>query len=211
MAVFLYTNELFAKKKRWNTVRKLYCISDIIAGKACASFIPYFIALGKGPQARHSSASACPCASFCSCLLPKCCSAFFPGVLFPPPFPYRSNALQPSNCPGPLVLTLQNKWAFKTSLPGLQFASQGPGIAGKQRAVFAKRILKQLSFTSAVQECWARQNNEPSVHSSLLPLSVSSGLKSELPKNGRVPLHLRPPCLHPEKNSFLAYFFSFCS
>lgn len=170
-----------------------------------------FHGFGKGPQARHWSASAPPCASFCSRLFPKCCCAFFPGILFSPPFPYRSNALLPSNCPGPLGLTLQNKWVFKTSPSGLQFASQGPRIAGKQRTLFAKRILKQLPFTSAVQECWARQNNEPSVHSSLLPLSVSSGLKSELPKNGRVPLHLRPPCLHPEKNSFLAYFFSFCS
>lgn len=47
------------------------------------------------------------------------------------------------------------------------------------------------------------------MHSSLLPLSVSSGLKSELPKNGRVPLHLRPPCLHPEKNQFSGLFFFF--
>lgn len=67
--------------------------------------------------------------------------------------PLQKQCLATQQLPGPLGLTLQNKWAFKTSPSGLQFASQGPGIAGKQRALFAKRILKQLPFTSAVQEC----------------------------------------------------------
>lgn len=48
---------------------------------------------------------------------------------------------------------------------------------------------------------------------SLLPLFLPSGLKSELPKNGRVPLHLLPPWLHPAKNTFLGFFspLLFCS
>lgn len=163
-----------------------------------------FHSFGKIPQARHCSASAPPCASLCSHLLPSCCSAF-PRCTSFPPFPYRSNASQPSNCPGPLGQSTdpRKQMGVKDQPSGLQFASQGQELAEKQTALFAKGILKQLPFTSAVQECWARQNNEPSVHSSLLPLSLSSGLKSELPKNGRVPLHLHPPCLYPAKTSFL--------
>lgn len=47
-------------------------------------------------------------------------------------------------------------------------------MAKKQRALFfAKGILKQLPFTLVVQECCARQNNEPSVHSLLLSVLLA--------------------------------------
>lgn len=173
--------------------------------KVCASSMPHFIALVKFPKldtALHQPLHVHP---FVLTFSPAA-AVHFPGAH---PFPHSLTGAMPhspATALGPLdrALTLENKWVLKTSPSGLQFASQGQELAEKQTALFAKGILKQLPFTSAVQECWARQNNEPSVHSSLLPLSLSSGLKSELPKNGRVPLHLHPPCLYPAKTSFLA-------
>lgn len=151
MAVFLYIMNYLIQKKRVKYCKKsvLYIL---MAGEVCASFMLYFIALVKAPKpdtALHQPLRAHP---FVLSSSPNAAVHFSQEYPFPP-FLYRSNALPPSNCPGPLGLTLQNKWAFKTSPSGLQFASQRPGIAGKQRALFAKRILKQLPFTSAVQEC----------------------------------------------------------
>ena len=169
--------------------------------------MPHFIALVKFPKpdsALHQPLHVHP---FVLAFSPAA-AVHFPGAHSFPHSLTGGMPRSPATAPGPLdrALTLQNKWVLKTSPSGLQFASQGWGTAEKQTALFAKGILKQLPFTSAVQECWARQNNEPSVHSSLLPLSLSSGLKSELPKNGWVPLHLRPPCLHPAK-VFWPFFF----
>lgn len=133
----------------------------------------------------------------------------FPRSILSPPFLYRSNALPPSNCPGPLGLTLRNKWAFKTSPSGLQFASQRPGIAGKQRALFAKRILKQLPFTSAVQECWARQNNEPSVHSSSFPCLYPLSLNQSSPRMAESPFTSAHPVYILKKTVFWPHSFLF--
>lgn len=68
-----------------------------------------FHSFGKGPQARHWSASASLWASFCSFLLPKCCSVFFPGVLFSIHSLIEAMPCHPATAQGPL------DWPSKTN------------------------------------------------------------------------------------------------
>lgn len=187
----------------------------MVAGKVCARFMPHFIALVKFPkldsalhQPLHVHPFVLPSPQMLQCISQAL-------TLFPIPLQERClPAQQLPRAPRTEHWPSKNKRVLKTDPSGLQFASSGTRDSCKANSTLCKRDFKTIALRgSARMLSWT--NNEPSVRSSLLPLSLPSGLKSELPKNGRVPLHLRPPCLHPAKNSFLAFFFfffcAFCS
>lgn len=108
---------------------------------------------------------------------------------------------------------LQNKRVIMSSTTGLQFVSSGMSKSWKVNSSLCNRDFKAIALPFS-RARMPRETKQWAICASFpLSLFLPSGFKSELPKNGWVPLHLLPPWLHPAKIVFSCGFFwcAFCS